>query len=393
MGANPQSRRPPRVLIAGGGVAALEAALALRDLAGDRIEVELSSPRAEFVYRPFAVGEPYGTGRILRFDLDSLVERIGASFRLGGVFSVDLEASLATTRDGEQIGFDYLILATGARMLWAVPGSVTFWGVADEGGVGGVVRKLRAGALREVAFTVPGGNSWALPLYELALLGSAVLAKSGIEDARLTVVTPEDVPLLLFGRSVGEQMAELMAEHGIEVIAGTHPVEFGDGRLQVAPGEPIETEAVVSLPRLEGRRIDGLPHDEDGFLPVDEHCRVLGTERVFAAGGVTAFPVKQGGISTQQADSAAEVIAAEVGGELQPAPFDPVLRSVLWTGGESRYLYGRLTGKHGESSALSRGPLRPEQDGKIASRYLTPFLAGLSYAGKPSPVDGHASRR
>lgn len=391
MRADSQRDRRPRVLIAGGGVAALEAALALRDLAGDRLEVELCSPRGEFVYRPFAVGEPYGTADILRYDLDSLAERIGIAFRLGGIFSVDPEAGIATVRGGERIPYDYLLVATGARMLWAVPGSVTFWGVADEGSFGAIVRKLRAGALRDVVFTMPGGHSWGLPLYELALLASAVLTKSGIEDARLTVVTPEEAPLGLFGRSVGEQMARLLGENGIEVLTGTTPIEFERGRLRIAPGEPIETEAVVSLPRLEGRRIDGLATDADGFLQVDEHRRAAVKGDVFAAGDVTDFPVKQGGIATQEADAAAEAIAAAAGCEIEPAPFDPVLRGVLWTGGESRYLYGKPTGGHGEVSKLSREPLWPEadgKDGKIVGRYLSPFLAALPEGEKRALITG-----
>jgi sulfide:quinone oxidoreductase len=363
MGEDAQRCRP-RVLIAGGGVAALEATLALRDLAGSRIDVELCSSRGEFIYRPFAVGEPYGATRVIRFDLDSLVGQIGASFHLGGIFSVDLGAGVATTRDGEQIRFDYLVVATGARMLSAVPGSVAFWGVADEGGVSGVVRRLRAGTLRSVAFTMPAGGSWALPLYELALLGSAVLAKSGIEDARLTVVTPEDAPLLLFGRSAAEQMTRLMSEHGIEVITGTLPVEFDGERLRVTPGDPIETDAVVSLPRLEGRRVDGLPHDEDGFLPVDRHCGVVGAERIFAAGDVTSFPVKRNEVATREADTAAEAIAAAVGCDVEPAPFE-------W----------------------ADTPLPSGHDGKIAGRYLTPFLAVQSDARKRTPAPGRASRR
>jgi len=367
----------PRVLIAGGGVAALEAALALRELAGDRVAVELCSPRGDFVYRPFAVGEPYGAASILRYDLDELARRIGVSFRLGGVFSVDPATRTATVRDGERIPYDHLLVATGVRMLWAVPGAVTFWGVSDEGGFGNVVRRLRSGVLRDVVFTMPAGGSWALPLYELALLGSAVLEKSGIADARLRVVTPEDAPLELFGRAVGVEMGELMRERGIEVIGGAHPVAYENGRLGVAPGDPVATEAVVSLPRLEGRRIDGLPADPDGFLPVDEHCRVVGTQNTYAAGDVTGFPVKQGGVATQEADVAAESIAAAAGVEIDPAPFDPVLRAVLWTGAEPRYLFGRPTGGHGEISTLTETPPWHERDGKIIGRYLTPFLDGL----------------
>jgi sulfide:quinone oxidoreductase len=377
MDATAQLDRPARVLIAGGGVAALEAALALREEAGEAAEVTICSPRRDFVYRPYAVGEPFGAASLVHFDLARLARACGASFHLGGVVAVDPGARRALDRGGARLAYDYLIAAPGARMLWAVPGSVTFWGVADEGGVGALVRRLRAGALRDVVFTMPAGHSWALPLYELALLADAVLVKSGVEDARLTVVTPEDAPLELFGRAVGEQMTELLGERGIELIVGAHPVGFERGLLRIAPGEPVETEAVLSLPRLEGRRIEGVPHDADGFVVVDEHCRVVGEERLFAAGDVTAFPVKQGGIATQQADAAAASIAAEIAGEPAPDPFDPVLRGVLWTGAEPRYLYGRPSGGHGEVSSLSRVSPWPESEGKIVGRLLTPFLAEL----------------
>jgi sulfide:quinone oxidoreductase len=337
------------VLIAGGGIAALEAALALHELAGGRLDIELCSPRIDFVYRPFDVGEPYGAAGIQRYGLDSLADRIGVSLRLGGILSVDSAASVAIARDGKQIPYDHLLVACGARMHCAVPGAVTFWGVSDEGGFGAIVRRLRSGALRDLVFTMPAGGSWCLPLYELALRASGVLVKSGIENARLTVVTPEDVPLELFGRVVGEQMALLLGERGIAVVAGTHPVAFEDGRLRIAPGDPIETEAVVSLPCLEGRRVEGLPAGVDGFLPIDEHCRVLGAEGVFAAGDVTAFPIKQGGIAAREADAAAEAIAAAAGCELSPAPFVPA-------------------------------PRLPEPDGKIAGRHLSSVLAPMPAA-------------
>jgi sulfide:quinone oxidoreductase len=367
----------PRVLIAGGGIAALEATLALRQLADDLVDIELRSPRREFVYRPFAVGEPYGAARILRYDLARLAERCGASFLLGGIAAVDPDRGRALCREGVSIAYDYLILAPGARMRWAVPGAATFWGVADEGGVGSVIRRLRAGSIRDVAFTMPTGLSWTLPVYELAFLAGAVVARSGIGGASLTVVTPEEEPLLVFGRSVAAQMGRLLESRGIEVVTGAHPVKFEAGLLTIAPGEPIEAEAVISMPWLEGRRIEGIPHDDDGFIRVDDHGRVIGLDRVFAAGDVTSFPVKQGGIATQQADAIAEAIIADAGGGIEPAPFDPVLRAVLWTGEEHRYLYGRVKGGQGETSGLSEEPPSAEGEAKIAGRYLTSFLSGI----------------
>src|SRR5215210_2743076 len=91
----PNGRRSLRVLIAGGGVAALEAALALRDLAGDRVDVELLAPEPHFWYRPLAVVEPFGTGHVHGVELTSLAGSCGARFTLGALASVDGDEHVA----------------------------------------------------------------------------------------------------------------------------------------------------------------------------------------------------------------------------------------------------------------------------------------------------------
>jgi sulfide:quinone oxidoreductase len=377
--------RPAKVLIIGGGVGALEAALALREMAGEKVRVEICAGRSDFVYRPFAVGEPYGASRVLRYDLEQLTDRCGAEFRLANVGWVDTAQRCAHTHDGDEIPYDFLIVSCGARLLWSVPGAVTFWGVADEGEIGEVVSRLREGRLRRAVFTMPGGHGWALPAYELALLAATEIERLGIADTQLTIVTPEDGPLQIFGRRASEQVAQLLADHGIEVLAGTHPVKYENGRLSIVPGEDIEADAVVSLPRLEGRRIEGLPYDPTDFIPVDDHMRVPGVPHAYAVGDVTSFPVKQGGIATQQADVAAEAIAAEIGCDVAANPLDPVLRGVLWTGAKPRYLFGWLGGGHGETSVASeRAPWPIDNPSKLIGRYLTPFLAQLE-----DSVNGH----
>jgi sulfide:quinone oxidoreductase len=363
------------VLIVGGGVAGLEAAIALQDLAGDRVEVAMCSPREDFVYRPFAVAEPYGASHGMRYDLRRLTERCGAVLHIGSVDSVDDEKQRAVMHDGQEIAYDRVIVAPGSRLLAGVSGAVTFWGVADDARVRDVVRGLRERELRRVAFTMPAGSTWALPAYELALFAGSELAKAGVGGASLVVVTPEDTPLNLFGRRASERVSELLAERGIEVVAGATPVKFYSGRLTVSPSATVEADAVLSLPQIEGRRIGGVPHDPAGFVAVDDHGRVRGMRHAFAAGDVTSFPVKQGGIATQQADVAAETIAAELGCAVAAGPLDPILRGVLWTGAEPLYLSGYPAGGHGEaSSATDAPPWNGAAEGKIVSRYLTQFL-------------------
>ena len=364
-----------RVVIVGGGVASLEAALALQELAGAHVAVEIYSPRREFTYRPHTVGEPFGAARTKRYDLDALAARCGAEFHLDSIASVEPKSRLATTHDGVSVPYDYVILAAGASRMWPVPGATTFWGIADASDLDQVMERIRSGEARRVAFTMPGVDSWALPMYELALLTEAQVTREGIEGVELTVVTPEETPLQLFGRGASLDVAALLRDRGIDVVACTHPVRFQEGRLQTVPGEAIAFDEVISLPRIEGRAVRGVRHDPDGFARVDEHCRVLKEERVYAAGDVTSFPVKQGGIAAQQADVAAESIAAELGAAVVPQTFDPVLRGVLWTGDAPLYLQGWLAGGHGETSTASAQPPWEGGTEKIVARYLTPFLA------------------
>ncbi|HEX4464639.1 MAG TPA: FAD-dependent oxidoreductase [Solirubrobacterales bacterium] len=366
-----------KVLVAGAGVAGLEAALALRDLAGDRVDIALHDPSREFSYRPFGIGEPYGTTRAFRYDLRSLSELCGASLHASAISAVEPEQRIAVTRDGERHPYDHLIVATGARMLWAVPGAATYWGVADEGQVGDLIADLRLGRLRRLALTMPPGHSWVLPLYELALLAANVLDKTANDRTRITVVTPEAAPLEIFGPRAAEQTSALLAERQVDVIAGARPISFASGRLRIDPGDEVEADAVIALPRLEGRRIGGIPHDEDGFIAVDEHGGAVGMERIYAAGDVSSLFFKQGAFASQQADTVAEAIAAAAGAEVEPRAAGPRMRAVLWTAQGPRYFSGRNGEDEERGSSPSQRHLELLHNGRLTARYLSPLVDSL----------------
>jgi sulfide:quinone oxidoreductase len=152
------------------------------------------------------------------------------------------------------------------------------------------------------------------------------------------------------------------------------------------PGDrPLEADAVIALPQIEGPRLRGLPSDEGGFIPVDAHARVHGVEDVYAAGDGTNVPIKQGGLATQQADAAAEHISARAGAELEPKPFRPVLRGKLLTGEESLNLRHEVAGGGGEGIVSEDYLWWPPH--KISGRYLAPWLAhGSIYEDAPPPT-------
>jgi sulfide:quinone oxidoreductase len=376
-----------RVLIAGGSVAALEAALALRDLGEDRVSVEMLAPEPQFWYRPLAVAEPFDLGEVRHFDLAELAAAAGATFSPGALSRVDAGSRLAQTSVGGSVPYDVLLVACGAAPTPAVPGALTFRGPADTERIRQLLKEIVAGQVGRVAFVVPSGAVWSLPIYELALMTAAYLVQRGLDRVELALVTPEDEPLQLFGPAGSDAVRQLLEERGIAVHTGSRPVELVEGELRLVPERTIAADRVVALPRLRGPRIDGLPQTVEGFLPVDAHGQVHGLADVFAAGDITSFPVKQGGIAAQQADAAAEMIAANAGADLTPQPFRPVLRGLLLTGRQPRYLRHEITGGAGDVSEASPEPLW-WPPAKIVGRYLAPFLG--AFGGVESPPEAPA---
>jgi sulfide:quinone oxidoreductase len=368
-------------------VAAIETLLALRDLAGDRIEIEIVAPEREFTYRPLAVAGPFDLGDPPRFDLDEIARDRGATHHQDAIVSVSPTQSIAMTQSGVGVMFDVLVLTTGAAQQGAVPGAFTYRGVDDREPLRAMIDDVgHDGDGRAIAFAVPSNANWPLPIYELALITAARL-RALRNDAVVKLVTPEESPLGLFGRQASEAVAALLSERGVQVWTLTHPVKFSHSSLAVVPEGRIPANQVVALPRLRGRAPDGVAQNEDGFIPVDSHGLVQGTASIYAAGDVTEGSIKQGGIATQQADAVATAIAARFGAPVKPKPFRPILRGVLLTGDGARFMRNEVAGGRGERSEFSSEMLWwPE--GKIAGRYLTSYLAHRVHPVLPKPPLG-----
>lgn len=362
-----------RVVIAGGGFAALEALIALRRLAGDRVQLTLVTPDPELFYRPLSVVEPFGLGEAPRFDLAEIARDHDAELCVDAALRVETGRRVLVTRSNDEIPYDSLLVTTGAEPLQAVPGALTYRGAADRAAFEALLGEIDSDAVASVVFAVPPGTAWPLPLYELALMtASRVAARSA--RMRLELVTPEEAPLAIFGRQASEAVAGLMHESSVVVHTACAPVAVHDGALSVVPGDTIEADRVVALPRLRGNAPAGLPTDSEGFVPVDGNGRVRDCEHVYAAGDVTSFPIKQGGIATQQADAAARAIAAHVGAPVKAEEFRPVLRGLLLTGEGARFLRSEVAGGQGDVSEVSRRMLWwPEM--KVAGRYLSHYLS------------------
>ena len=352
-------------------MAALEALLALRELAQDRVQIDLLTPNSDFVYRPMELAALFRDEYVQRFDLGRIAVDQGATLvsdRLEGVWP----ENRVVTQSGAVRPYDSLLIAVGAHLRVGVPGAITVGAPGFRQDFARALDDLERGFARRLAFVAPAGIGWLLPLYELALLTADRLAEREI-TAELLLVTPEETPLEVFGLEASERVGALLAERGIELRAGNRPTGFDANGLATAPAGLIHVDRVVALPTMRGPAIRGIPQTATGFIATDRHGRVLGADNVYAAGDGTAFPVKQGGLASQQADAAAGAIAAKAGAEIDPEPFKPVLRGLLLTGAEPHYLRHDLTQPAAESEASERSLWWPPS--KLAARNLAPYLA------------------
>lgn len=364
------------VVIAGAGVAALEALLRLRRLADDRVSIRLLAPNEDFAYRALSVGEPFSLGAAERHPLAPLVAHTDAEWVKDTLQSVELERRIVHTGSGEELPFDALLVAVGARPRAVIDHARTFDDAHADDLLRGLVQDIEGGYVKKIAFVSPPGPVHPLPLYELALMTAQTAYDAGVEDFGVDLITAETQPLPAFGAQVGAAVGDLLSEAGIRVHTSTEVKVPSKGHLVLSPsGTELTVNSIVALPQLIGPSIGGLPRGgAHGFIPVDSHCAVPGTDRrVFVVGDAMDFPLKQGGVGAQAADVAAAAIARAAGAEVDVPPFHPVVEGKLLTGAGAKFLFARYIGEQGFAATITDEPAAGS-DRKVAAVELAPYL-------------------
>ena len=336
------------------------------------------APESVFHYRPAATSEPFDSSSSRRYDLRAISRDFGAEYHESRLEAVASRRHFVRTSSGARLGYDALILATGARAVVGVPGAITFRDQRDIQLIRRVLRDLEAGAVRRIAFALPAGASWPLPLYELALLTARHAREHGVA-IECMLVTPEREPLALFGCEASRLVRDLLQERDVRFVGAA--VAAGvqrDGSLRLADGGMIEADRVVAVPELRGRRFTGVPAGRSGFVPVDSSGRVEGLDDVYAAGDMTTFPIKQGGLAAEQADVVAQTIAASLGAPVKQVRAPEVLRARLLGGERPVFLRTEFDWSGQPTRAtLTRGDdERAAKAAKVLGRYLVPYLEG-----------------
>ena len=278
---------------------------------------------------------------------------------------MDDDARQVHLRDGGSRSFEALIAAPGGRAVPGVKGATTWWPGGDAESYGGLLRDIDEGYAKRLAIVIPPGAVWPLPAYELALMTAGEAQAMGQTDVKVMVVTPERVPLTLFGEQAGNALGEELRWAGVDVITGAVARAEGGGLVLEPSGERLDVERVFAVPRIVGPALDGLACDDEGFILTGDDGRVQGAERTWAAGDGIASPIKFGGLATHQARVAATGVA-RLAGVTVPDAGEPVIHGRLLVGHRTR----RLRGRGDAEGAPLWWP-----HGKVAGEFLPRWLA------------------
>lgn len=345
----------------------MEAAFALHALAGARVAVTILAPEAEFV----APEDGPDIAPPRRYPLDAIATDAGAEHLPDAFRWLDATERIVHTRAGRELPYDALLLALGARARPAFRHALTLDARRLHEQAARLGNEIRQGTVRSVAALVPSTTGWALPIYQLCLW----LARLGRELASplaITLLTPEEAPLAVFGDPVSTAVGNLLEEEGISAITSVACEVREPGVVSLRPGvNLLRADRIVALPGLSGPSTPGVPkRARGGFLSVDVQGRVRGLHDVYAAGDATEFTVKTAVAAAAQADLAAGTIAAAAGAAVDSAAEAPVIRGALRGERQTVHLSAQLLGVQGCHSQLTGGPERSP-----FARHLAPYLA------------------
>ena len=306
-----------RVVVLGGGVGGtLVANLVDRSLGRDA-EVTVVDPTGMHDYQPgylyVALGE--ASGHWLSRDERTLL-RSGVELAVEEAVTIDAQAQKVELRRGGHLAYDYLVIATGARLVHdAVPGLVEgahgFYSLADAERLREALRSFTGGAVRIGIAGIPYKCPPA-PV-EFTFMVEEYLRKRGVRDrSQVNLLSPLNRAFTI--ESASTLIAPIMDERGIELTTffNVESVDPSAGTVSSLEGEELAYDLLVLVPPHRGAQVvsDSDLGDAGGWLPTDKHTlQVEGHERIFALGDATNLPISKSGST---AHFEAPVIASRI---------------------------------------------------------------------------------
>ena len=331
----------PKVVILGGGFGGLEATFYLRHKLGDDVDLTLVSDRDYFLFKPNTIYIPFGADpEKYKIPLDRPTHKKKIELVQATVRGIDPDSKQVAV-DGREVGYDYLVVATGAAMRpEEIPGFkehvLTLWTPEEmlrlREALQKVLEKARAGERQTILFLVPPNNRCSGPLYEMVIMTDTWLRRQKARDpVRLVWTTMEESYIQAFGPRLNTVVTEEFEERGIEGHKGFVVTSVEPGEVTYQNGQRLRYDVAVGFPPyVAARRYSELASDDRGFLHVEaESRRVKGTSDIFAVGDAADFPIKQAFLALLQADAAADHLAAEIAGRKPEVNYEPMSMCVM----------------------------------------------------------------
>lgn len=343
-----------KVLILGGGFSGVIAAERLAQLLGDEHQITLVSRSRNFIFYPGLVRLAFGKSNLadVCFDLRHAMLSRRVNFVEAEVAHIDPADRKITIAHGQVEGklpYDYLIFALGRRL--ATEKITGFYEYAHH--LLNADKAIKFGkALQDfqggrVVLGQCSGARLPVPVYESAFALTRLLEAKGIrERTRITIVSPDTLETELGDITATLAIEKALAAHKIEFLPRLSIELLTSSQALTHTGKTIDFDLLMLVPPFRGSsaaRYMGV-RDEDGYIDVDLTMRVVGQERIYAAGDCVNFSgPKMGHMAVRQAEIAATNLAAEIEGLELPSRYSHELRFVIdEIGGDSIYLHKDL---------------------------------------------------
>ena len=279
------------------------------------------------------------------------------------------DAREVDTRDGPPVPYDALLLAVGARPEPALAGAISFAGPRDVLAVRETIEALAPGRPHTIAFVAMAGTAWTLPLYELALMTAEYGRRRGL-DLAIEVISSESAPLGMFGAEARAAVRRRLDDAGMQIRSATFPTEYADGKLWLELEGPLDVDLVIALPHLRGTRLPGLPHESEGFMPVDGYGRVRGVERRLGGRRHDDSAAQAGRSRRRNRPTSPRPTSPRrsPAATIEVHPYEPKLQGMLLTGADPLYLErDPHAGPQQKVVGVHLGPYLEALDGPVAS--------------------------
>jgi sulfide:quinone oxidoreductase len=306
------------VVVLGAGTGGLPCAYELKDKLGASHQVTVVNERDYFQFVPsnpwVAVG--WRDRGDITFNMGEHLARKGISFIAKRCDKIDAKASTLVMSDGEEVKYDYLVIATGPRLAFEeVEGS------GPEGNTQSICtvdhaeqayeayKQLLADPGQVVIGAMPFASCFG-PAYEFSFIMDADLRKRKLRDkVPMTYITSEPYIGHLGLGGVGDSKGLLESElrnHDIKWITNAKVTKVEAGKMFVeqydddgnkVKDHEIEFKYSMMLPSFKGVdplfEVEGLVNPR-GFVLVDEHQRNPTYPNIYSAGVCIAIPPVEG---------------------------------------------------------------------------------------------------